>query len=98
MFLGFSLIDQMLVFACYRQYNPSIHSYPKNTLFVFDQKQNTFGYTQSMVSQIETIGTYSTCGTDFHISLIGASGFTDHIKYLPDVRDIRDIKIRNILY
>ena len=59
-FLGFSRIDGFPIFRAYRQFNTAHTAVGSATnTWSFDQTRNTFNPTQSMVEQIEFVGTAS---------------------------------------
>jgi hypothetical protein len=75
-FLGFSRIDGYPMFRAYRQANTAHTAVTSaDAAWSFDQNRNTFSPTQSMISQISSIGTYSVSG----VSLELVSALEDHI-------------------
>jgi len=78
-FLGFSRIDGYPMFRAYRQFNTAHTAVGAvgtgGTLWSFDPARNSFNATQSMIAQIEQIGTYSV--NSVQVELVSA--LEDHI-------------------
>lgn len=80
-FLGFSRIDGFPMFRAYRQFNTS-HTHVNNgagDLWTFDATRNTFNPTQSMVDQIDTVGTASVTAGAANLTIELVSALEDHI-------------------
>jgi hypothetical protein len=77
-FLGFSRIDGFPIFRAFRQANTAHTGVNQFTsAWSFDSTRNTFSATSSMISQINTVGTYSLNGSTKSIELVSA--LEDHI-------------------